>query len=72
MGTPLSLLAVAEDADLRDVNIRGIRGDLWDWLFAWKGRSSFGFVINVLIDEWRQLDETERHRILLKYQRPDE
>jgi hypothetical protein len=63
---------VTEQSDLRDVNIRGVRGDLWDWLYNWKGRRSFGLIINVLIEEWRSLDETERRRILFKYQRPDE
>lgn len=57
---------------MRDVYIRDVRGELWDWLFVWKGRMTFGLVINVLLEEWQKLDETERRRIILSYQRPDD
>ena len=69
---PLPFWLLADSSEhLRDVYIRGVRGDLWDWLFVWKERQSYGFIINVLLEEWRNLDERERHRIILKYQRPD-
>lgn len=72
MMLPLPFWLLADSSEhLRDVYIRGIRGDLWDWLFVWKERQSYGFIINVLLEEWRNLDERERHRIILKYQRPD-
>ena len=66
------LLNSGDEVDPRDVYIRGVRGDLWDWLFVWKERLPYGFVINVLIEEWQNLDEQERRRIILKYQRPDD
>lgn len=51
--------------------IRGIRGDLWDWLFIWKERRSFAFIINILILEFRNLSEAERKRIIEKYDQHD-
>jgi hypothetical protein len=56
---------------LRDVYVRGVRGDLWDWLYAWKERMSYGAIINVLLEEWQKLDESERRRILLEHRPPD-
>jgi uncharacterized protein YegJ (DUF2314 family) len=68
----LSSPTVAEQHGLRDVYVRDVRGDLWDWLFIWKGRMTYGLVINALLEEWQKLDEAERRRIILTYQRPDE
>jgi hypothetical protein len=64
-------LLLEEKPELRDVYIRGIRGDLWDWLFIWKQRHSFATIINILIQEFRNLPETERQRILQKYEPRD-
>jgi len=62
---------LSDDPSLRDVYIRGIRGDLWDWLFIWKERQSYGLIINALLEEFRDLDEDQRRLIIFKYQRPD-
>ena len=64
-------MAGESGADPRDVYVRGVDGELWDWLYTWKGRLSYGFVLNVLITEWQKLDEAERRRIILGYQPPD-
>lgn len=63
--------SLSDDPSLRDVYIRGIRGDLWDWLFIWKERQSYGLIINALLEEFRDLDEDQRRLIIFKYQRPD-
>jgi hypothetical protein len=59
-----------KEPELRDVYIRGVRGDLWDWLFMWKLRLPFASIINILILEFRELSEAERQRILAKYDLP--
>lgn len=58
---------LSRESEQRDVYIRGIRGDLWDWLFIWKERRSFALIINILIQEFRSLSEAERKRIIDKY-----
>ena len=57
-----------QDPEPRDVYIRGIRGDLWDWLFTWKQRIPFATIINILILEFRSLSEEERQQIIRKYE----
>lgn len=59
-----------KEPELRDVYVRGVRGDLWDWLFMWKQRLPFASIINILILEFRELSEAERQKILAKYDLP--
>jgi len=54
------------------ISARGIRRDLWDWLYveAARTRTPIGQLLNVLIATWQALPEADRHQALLRFRQP--
>jgi len=69
----LPLCAVADPLRDRRISVRGVRQDLWDWLFVESARARvpIGYLLNVLMSDWKARSDSERRTILEQYRRAE-
>lgn len=69
----IALLAVSDPRQDRRISVRGVRQDLWDWLFVESARARvpIGYLLNVLMSDWKARSDAERKTILDQYRRAE-
>lgn len=69
----LVLAALADPLRDRRISVRGVRQDLWDWLFVESARARvpIGYLLNVLMSDWKARSDSERRTILEQYRRAE-
>lgn len=65
--------ALTDEHDDTRISVRGVRRELWDWLYveSARARMPLGVLLNVLITHWQELPEADRQQATLRYLRPD-